>query len=50
MSDGVAIPVADDGLHVAIIAGAGEKSFCVGSDLKVRAEIDQDDMPAWKNR
>ncbi len=50
MSDGVDIRVADDGLHVAIITGAGEKSFCVGLDLKVRAEISQDDMPAWKNR
>ncbi len=30
---------ADDGLRVAIITGAGEKAFCVGSDLKARAEI-----------
>jgi crotonobetainyl-CoA hydratase len=37
---------ADDGLRVAIITGAGEKAFCVGSDLKVRAEIGPDEMPA----
>ena len=28
---------ADDSLHCAVIAGAGEKSFCTGSDLKYRA-------------
>ncbi len=50
MSDAVAIRAAYDGLHVAIIAGAGEKSFCVGLDLKVRAEIGQDEMPVWKNQ
>jgi len=37
---------ADDDLHVAILTGAGEKSFCVGSDLKVRSEMGGDDMPA----
>ena len=36
---------ADDGLYVAIITGAGEKAFCVGSDLKVRTEMGGDDMP-----
>jgi enoyl-CoA hydratase/carnithine racemase len=36
----------DDDLRVAIITGAGETAFCVGSDLKVRAELGQDDMPA----
>ena len=36
---------ADDGLFVAIITGAGEKAFCVGSDLKVRTEMGGDDMP-----
>jgi crotonobetainyl-CoA hydratase len=37
---------ADDELRVAIITGAGNKVFCVGSDLKVRAEMGGDDMPA----
>ena len=37
---------ADDDLRVAIITGAGGKSFCAGSDLKVRAETGRDDMPA----
>ncbi len=36
---------ADDDLHVAILTGAGEKAFCVGSDLKARAEMGGDDMP-----
>ena len=50
MSDAVATRVADDGLSVAIITGAGETAFCVGSDLKARAAIEQDEMPVWKNR
>ena len=50
MSDAVATRVADDGLRVAIITGAGETAFCVGSDLKARAEIEQDEMPMWKNQ
>ena len=37
---------ADDDLRVAIITGSGDKAFCVGSDLKVRAEMGGDDMPA----
>ena len=37
---------ADDDLRVAIITGTGKKAFCVGSDLKVRAEMGGDDMPA----
>ncbi|MBT6095001.1 MAG: enoyl-CoA hydratase [Rhodospirillaceae bacterium] len=36
---------ADDDLRVAILTGAGEKAFCVGSDLKVRADMGGDDMP-----
>jgi len=36
---------ADDDLRVAIITGAGDKSFCVGSDLKARAKVGHDDMP-----
>jgi crotonobetainyl-CoA hydratase len=36
---------AEDGLRVAVITGAGDRAFCVGSDLKVRAEIGGDDMP-----
>jgi enoyl-CoA hydratase/carnithine racemase len=37
---------AEDRLRVAVITGTGEKAFCVGSDLKVRAEMGRDDMPA----
>ena len=37
---------ADDSLCVAIVTGTGEKAFCAGSDLKVRAEMGHDDMPA----
>jgi crotonobetainyl-CoA hydratase len=36
---------ADDGLRVAIITGTGDRAFCVGSDLKVRAERGHDEMP-----
>lgn len=36
---------ADDDLRVAIITGAGDRAFCVGSDLKVRSEMGGDDMP-----
>ena len=35
----------DDALRVAVITGAGEKAFCVGSDLKVRSAMGSDDMP-----
>jgi enoyl-CoA hydratase/carnithine racemase len=35
-----------DDLRVGIITGAGEKSVCIGSDRKARAEIWQDDMLA----
>ncbi|MBM3597593.1 MAG: enoyl-CoA hydratase [Alphaproteobacteria bacterium] len=37
---------ADPELRVAILTGAGERAFCVGSDLKVRAESGRDDHPA----
>lgn len=37
---------ADDTLRVAIITGTGERAFCVGSDLKQRAERNADDHPA----
>ena len=37
---------ADDSLRVAILTGAGDRAFCTGSDLKVRAELGHDDMPA----
>ena len=37
---------ADDDLRVAIITGSGDKAFCVGSDLKARAEMGGDDIPA----
>ncbi|MBL8700104.1 MAG: enoyl-CoA hydratase/isomerase family protein [Alphaproteobacteria bacterium] len=36
---------ADDALRVAILGGAGERAFCVGSDLKKRAESNADDHP-----
>ncbi len=36
---------ADPGLHVAVITGAGDKAFCVGSDLKERAIKNADDHP-----
>lgn len=36
---------ADDALRVAIITGAGERAFCVGSDLKARATTNRDDHP-----
>jgi enoyl-CoA hydratase/carnithine racemase len=37
---------ADPALRVAVIAGSGERAFCVGSDLKARAERNADDHPA----
>ncbi len=40
--DGLA---ADPVLRVAVITGAGERAFCVGSDLKARAETNVDDHP-----
>lgn len=36
---------ADSDLLVAVITGAGDRAFCTGSDLKVRAETGADDMP-----
>lgn len=36
---------ADGDLRVAIVTGAGDKAFCAGSDLKVRAAMGGDDMP-----
>jgi len=36
---------ADAELRVAILGGAGERAFCVGSDLKARAESGRDDHP-----
>ena len=35
----------DPALRVAVITGAGERAFCVGSDLKARAEKNADDHP-----
>jgi crotonobetainyl-CoA hydratase len=35
----------DQALRVAVITGAGERAFCVGSDLKARAEKNADDHP-----
>jgi crotonobetainyl-CoA hydratase len=36
---------ADAALRVAVITGAGERAFCVGSDLKARAAANADDHP-----
>lgn len=36
---------ADNALRVAVITGSGERAFCVGSDLKLRAERNADDHP-----
>ncbi|HXF55112.1 MAG TPA: enoyl-CoA hydratase-related protein [Hyphomicrobiaceae bacterium] len=36
---------ADPQLRVAVVTGAGERAFCVGSDLKARAERNADDHP-----
>lgn len=36
---------ADPTLRVAVISGSGERAFCVGSDLKARAERNADDHP-----
>lgn len=35
----------DPALRVAIITGAGERAFCVGSDIKSRAKTNADDYP-----
>lgn len=37
---------ADPALRVAVITGAGERAFCVGSDIKARAQTNADDLPA----
>ena len=36
----------DANLWIAVIRGAGERSFCTGTDLKVRAQQGQDEYPA----
>jgi crotonobetainyl-CoA hydratase len=36
----------DPALRVAILTGSGDRAFCVGSDLKARAALGRDDMPA----
>ena len=36
---------ADPNLWIAVIRGAGERGFCTGTDLKVRAQLGQDDYP-----
>ena len=36
---------AEPALRVAVLTGAGERAFCVGSDLKSRAERNADDHP-----
>ena len=35
----------DPELRVAILTGAGERAFCVGSDLKARSELGRDEFP-----
>jgi crotonobetainyl-CoA hydratase len=35
----------DSELRVAVLTGAGDRAFCVGSDLKARAEANADDHP-----
>ena len=36
----------DEQLIAAVITGAGDNAFCAGSDLKARAPLQRDDMPA----
>ena len=36
---------ADPALRVAILTGAGERAFCVGSDIKARSASNRDDHP-----
>jgi len=36
----------DSALNIAVIRGSGERAFCVGSDLKERAEVGSEMMPA----
>jgi crotonobetainyl-CoA hydratase len=36
---------ADPDLRVAVLTGAGERAFCVGTDIKARAESGRDDHP-----
>jgi enoyl-CoA hydratase/carnithine racemase len=45
MHDALDMFAADPGLRVAAITGAGDKAFCVGSDLKERAINNADDHP-----
>lgn len=35
----------DPNLWIAVIRGAGERGFCTGTDLKVRAKLGRDDYP-----
>jgi crotonobetainyl-CoA hydratase len=46
MAEALDAYAADDALRVAVLTGTGDKAFCVGSDLKVRAELGRDEMPA----
>ncbi|MCH0561481.1 enoyl-CoA hydratase-related protein [Streptomyces sp. MUM 16J] len=36
----------DDEMRVAVLAGAGDRAFCVGQDLRERAELDRQGVPA----
>ena len=46
MSDALDRYAADASLRVVIITGAGERAFCVGTDLKVLAATGEDTRPA----
>ncbi len=37
---------ADPDLWIGVITGTGERGFCTGTDLKVRAELGQDEYPS----
>lgn len=45
LADAFDLYAADPELRVAILTGAGERAFCVGSDLKARAAANRDDHP-----
>ncbi|ODA70316.1 enoyl-CoA-hydratase DpgD [Streptomyces sp. AVP053U2] len=36
----------DDEMRVAVLAGAGDRAFCVGQDLRERAELDRQGVPS----
>jgi enoyl-CoA hydratase/carnithine racemase len=38
----------DDSVHVVVLAGAGDRAFCVGADLKERDAMSDDDLRAQR--